>query len=128
MGDPPPLRLLLVAWMVAGVQTQYQHLRARLPTAVRVSAIETDPYVPGGRIERLPLPSSVRGTLRSTVTLLGAQRGPLPDAVWSQVALPLLPFALTRALARRVPIAYAIDCTPALLWGFGGRYPGIADP
>jgi glycosyltransferase involved in cell wall biosynthesis len=122
------LELLLVAWMVAGVQTQYHHLRQRLGDGVRVSAVETEPYLEGGRIERLPLPSSVRGTLRSTATLLGTLRGPRPDAVWTQVALPMLPFAVTRGRLRRIPIAYAIDCTPALLWGFGGQYPHVTDP
>jgi glycosyltransferase involved in cell wall biosynthesis len=134
--DAPPaarvetggLELLLVAWMVAGVQTQYHHLRRRLGDGVRVSAVETEPYVEGGRIERLPLPSSVRGTLRSTATLLGTLRGPRPDAVWTQVALPMLPFAVTRGRLWRIPIAYAIDCTPALLWEFGGEYPHVTDP
>jgi len=121
------MRLLLVAWMVAGVQTQYEHLRGRLPRDVDVSAVETEPYREGGRIERLPLPSSVRGTLRSTLTLLRTLRGRRPDAVWSQVALPMLPFAVTRGRLQGIPIAYAIDCTPRLLWGFDGHYH-VTDP
>jgi glycosyltransferase involved in cell wall biosynthesis len=122
------LNLLLVAWMVAGVQTQYQHLRSYMAHDAQVATVETDPYLEGGRIERLPLPSSVKGTLRSTRTLMRTLGGQRPDAVWSQVALPLLPFAMSRAAFRRIPIVYAIDCTPALLAGFGDHYPNITDP
>lgn len=122
------LELLLVAWMVAGVQTQYQNLRSMLPAGVRTSAIETVPYIEGGRIERLALPPTLRSTLRSTMTLLRPLKGGRIDAVWSQVALPLLPFALTRGALDDVPIFYAIDCTPSLLWGFGGHYAHVTDP
>lgn len=126
--DNDRLAFLLVAWMVAGVQTQYQNLRSMLPSGVRVSVIETVPYVEGGRIERLALPPTLRGTLRSTMTLLRTLRGGSVDAVWSQVALPLLPFALTRGALDDVPIFYAIDCTPSLLWRFGGHYAHVTDP
>lgn len=124
----PTLDVLLVAWMVAGVQTQYHHLRSRLPAGLRIRAIETVPYIEGGRVERLRLPPSVRGTMRSTLTLLHALKGRRVDVVWTQVALPMLPFAVTRGAIQRIPIFYAIDCTPALLWRFGGQYPQVTDP
>jgi len=120
--------LLLVPWIVAGVQTQYHHLSACLPPDARVRVVETVPYVEGGCIERLPLPPSIRGTLRSTLTLTRTLRGGRVGAVWSQVALPLLPFTLTPGALRRIPIFYAIDCTPTLLWRFGGHYAQITDP
>lgn len=48
-------------------------------------------------------------------------------AVWTQVALPMLPFVLTRS-RRRAPVYYAIDCTPLQLHRFGGHYQGVDDP
>ncbi|TMD52505.1 MAG: glycosyltransferase family 4 protein [Chloroflexi bacterium] len=120
-------QLLLVPWLVAGVQTQYEHLRT-LPAVRSARVIETVPYRAGGAIERLPLPSTIRGTLRSTLTVSPALLARRPAAVWTQVALPMLPFALTRGALGQVPIFYAIDCTPALLHGFGGLYSGVADP
>lgn len=113
--------------MVAGVQTQYEHLR-RLPLFETARVIETHPYRAGGWVERLPLPASMRGTIRSSLTIVPALVGPRNAAVWTQVALPMLPYALSRAAAGRVPIFYAIDCTPALLHRFGGFYGGVADP
>lgn len=119
--------LLLVPWMVAGVQTQYEHLR-RLPSLKTARVIETHPYREGGWVERLPLPSTVRGTIRSSLTVTPALLGPRVAAVWTQVALPMLPFALSRAAVGKIPIFYAIDCTPMLLHRFGAHYSGVADP
>jgi glycosyltransferase involved in cell wall biosynthesis len=113
--------------MVAGVQTQFEHLH-RLPALSSARVIETHPYQEGGWVERLPVPATVRGTIRSTLTLAPALATGGVAAVWTQVALPMLPFALSRAAVSRVPIFYAIDCTPALLHGFGGLYSGVADP
>jgi glycosyltransferase involved in cell wall biosynthesis len=79
-------------------------------------------------VERLPLPATVRGTIRSSLTITPALFGPRVAAVWTQVALPMLPFALSRAAAGKIPIFYAIDCTPVLLHRFGGQYSGVADP
>jgi glycosyltransferase involved in cell wall biosynthesis len=45
--------------------------------------------------------------------------------VWTQVALPMLPFTVTRP---RVSVYYAIDCTPIQLHRFGGHYGGVDDP
>jgi glycosyltransferase involved in cell wall biosynthesis len=115
--------LLLVPWMVAGVQSQFEQMR-HAPGMDRARVIPVHPFRQGGLIETLPLPPSLRGTLRST--LAAAASVPMRGirAVWTQVALPMLPFAMTRA----VPVHYAIDCTPALLHGFGGHYAGVDDP
>ncbi|TMC54320.1 MAG: glycosyltransferase family 4 protein [Chloroflexi bacterium] len=116
-------RLLLVPWMVAGVQSQFEQMRSS-PGMEQARVIPVRPFREGGLIERLPLPPPLRGTIRSTVAAAASipQRG--IRAVWTQVALPMLPFAMTRS----VPIHYAIDCTPALLHGFGNQYAGVDDP
>jgi glycosyltransferase involved in cell wall biosynthesis len=127
--DGDDLHVTLIAWMVAGVQTQYEHLRTALPSqALHATHLEVVPHRPAGWIERLPIPSSIKGTARSTRTVLTMFAAPRVDAVWSQVALPLLPFAVTRAAWERIPICYAIDCTPKLLFDFGSRYPNVTDP
>ena len=119
-------RVLLVPWMVAGVQAQFEQIR-RATDLEGARIIEVHPHRSKGLIEHLPLPSSLRGTIRSTMAAVASipMRG--IDAVWTQVALPMLPFALSRG-GGRTPIYYAIDCTPALLRGFGGQYAGVDDP
>jgi len=115
--------LALVGAIVAGIETQYRHFRATcVAGGLPVLAVEVPLYIEGGWIERLPLPSSVRGTLRSAIgtsPLFGAKR---VDAVWTQLGLPLLPFSLTRAAWQGIPIFYAADSTPVLLAAFSGLY------
>jgi len=114
----------LIPWMVAGVQTQYVHLRRELAQAqIAFSTAEVRPWLKGGAVERLPLPRRTRGTIRSVMTLRDGLRVPA-DAVWSQVALPLLPHMRTRRWLRRAPVLYAIDCTPIQLFEFGKYYRG----
>lgn len=127
--DQRHLHFQLVPWMVAGVQTQFVHLRRELTDAgIQLSVNEVRPWAPGGRIEKLPLPARTRGTLRSLYTLRRAFRHPA-DAVWSQVALPVLPYLLSTGWLRRAPIFFAIDCTPRLLFELGRHYRAMAsDP
>lgn len=114
--------------MVAGVQTQFVHLERELAHAgVKVSASQVQPWVRGGRLERLPLPSRTRGTIRSLLTLRRSLADPA-DAVWSQVALPLLPLMLTKPWLRQAQLFYAIDCTPKLLFDMRDQYAIAADP
>ena len=128
-GSRSPVQMLMVAWMVAGVQTQYEHLSANLPTWIRAArTVQVNPYRHGGFVERLPLPASVRGTLRSTLSLAPMWWGRRPDVVWTQVTLPVLPYLLTSAWAQRVPVMLAIDTTPALQHRFAAHYPNVTDP
>lgn len=111
--------------MVAGVQTQYDQMR-RMPSVANARVVEVHPYREGALIERLPLPSTLRATIRSTFSAAASLPTRGIGAVWTQVAMPMLPFVLTRG--RRVPVFYAIDCTPVLLHQFGGHYMGVDDP
>lgn len=122
-------RVCLMPWMVAGVQTQYIHLRSELTAAgIDFSVAEIRPWVEGGAIERLPLPSRTRGSLRSLLSLAGATHTPA-GVVWSQVALPLLPLMVARPWLRRAPVFYSIDCTPKQLFDFGEHYAQVStDP
>ena len=121
-----PSDLLLVPWMVAGVQTQYEQMR-RSSGLEHARVVEIHPSRRAEFLERPPMYSTLRGTIRSTIlssrTLM--MRG--VTAVWTQVALPMLPFVLTRARLR-TPVFYAIDCTPLLLHRFNGHYGGVDDP
>jgi glycosyltransferase involved in cell wall biosynthesis len=110
--------------MVAGVQTQFEQMR-HAPALDGARVIEIHPYRPGGLIERLPIPASLRGTIRSTVAAAGSISRREIQAVWTQVALPMLPFTLTRP---RASVYYAIDCTPIQLHRFRGQYGGVDDP
>jgi glycosyltransferase involved in cell wall biosynthesis len=115
--------------MVAGVQTQFVHLRNELARShVSFSVTEVNPWVQGGHIEKLPLPSKTRGTIRSLAVLRGVSRA-RADAIWSQVALPLLPYLLSVGLVRGTRVFYAIDCTPKQLFDMGDHYRGVTtDP
>ena len=119
-------RLLLVPWMVAGVRSQFEQMR-QTPGLENARVLPVHPYRERGLIERLPLPAAMRGTLRSTLSATRAVGMRHLGAVWTQVALPMLPFALTRA-GSRIPLFYAIDCTPLQLHEFGGHYLGVDDP
>lgn len=126
--DQPRLHVHLVPWMVAGVQTQYLHLEKELARAgINLSLNQIRPFIPGGLIERLPLPSKTRGTIRSLMVLNRAFQNP-SDALWTQVALPVLPFLLTAGWLRRAPVFYATDCTPKLLFGMDQYYKIADDP
>jgi glycosyltransferase involved in cell wall biosynthesis len=127
-GDPSPVEMLMVAWMVAGVQTQYDHLAANLPGWIDAQAVRVNPYRPGGFVERLPIPASVRGTLRSTLSVAPLWFGRRPDVMWTQVTLPMLPYLVTRGWAQRIPVMLALDTTPALQHGFAAHYPNVTDP
>ncbi len=97
---------------------------AQTRSHIRAILIPTTPYRADDRIERFLrfLPSSTRGTLRSTLATAPLFRTKPLDAVWSQVELPLLPWLLTSRLARQIPIVYSIDSTPRLLRQFGALY------
>jgi glycosyltransferase involved in cell wall biosynthesis len=115
--------MAMVAWMVAGVQTQYEHLKSSFPPEdFDILGIETRPYVQGGWLERLPLPHKPRGTIRSVATLLPLLWARPLDAVWSQMSVQLLPFVLTRAAMQGIPLFFAVDSTPALYATFRGHY------
>lgn len=114
--------MLLVPWMVAGVQTQFEQMQ-RTPLLRDARVIEIHPYRSGELLERLPIPASLRGTVRSTFAASAAVTMRHIDAVWTQVALPMLPFVVTR----RCRVYYAIDCTPALLHRIG-HYDLVDDP
>lgn len=117
-----PSDILLVPWMVAGVQTQYEQMR-RTRGLEDARVVEVHPYRDGALIERLTLPATIRSTMSAarSLSISGIR------AVWTQVALPMLPFVLTRS-RRRTPVFYAIDCTPVQLHRFGGFYGGVDDP
>jgi glycosyltransferase involved in cell wall biosynthesis len=123
------LRLHLVPWMVAGVKSQFVHLEKELKQLdldLRVS--EVHPWVESGLIEKLPLPSRSRGTIRSLMTLRQTFQIPA-DAIWTQVAIPLLPYLLTSRGSWRSNVFYAIDCTPNLLFDLGRHYRALTtDP
>jgi len=122
------IRLAMVAWMVAGVQTQYEHLRTAFPPdRFETVGIETRPYVAGGWLERLPLPHKPRGTLRSLMALAPLLWERPLDAVWTQVSVQLLPFVLTRAALQRIPVFFAVDSTPTLYASFRGHYAHQTD-
>lgn len=111
--------MAVLPWMVAGVRTQYENLRtAGVPPDFVIDTIPIEPYKSDGLIERLPLlPSTQKGTLRSTTHVLPLLRRPSYDAVFTQVLLPLLPIlaASSAGIKRRPAIVYAIDTTPALM-------------
>src|SRR5579859_3793692 len=87
---PGRVRVALLPWMVAGVQTQYEHLRSHVPEdEIETLTFEVRPHLEGGFIEGLPLPQTMRGTLRSAYCTRQLFWNRV-DAVWSQTDLPML--------------------------------------
>jgi glycosyltransferase involved in cell wall biosynthesis len=123
------IRVAMVAWMVAGVQTQYQHLKKAFPSdRFEIVGVETRPYVDGGWLERLPIPNKPRGHARSLSCLLPMIWSPSVDAVWSQLSVPMLPYVVTRAMPQDIPLFFAVDSTPALYAGLQEHYTNQTDP
>lgn len=120
-----PLRVTMVAWMVAGIRTHYQNVLpvARLATDMALTSVEISPWHDDGALERLSvLPKRLRGTLRTYLSTAPLYRQHRPDALWTQTITPLAPYLVTRALAGRVPVVFDADSTPRLLASFGTHY------
>ncbi|HLJ80389.1 MAG TPA: glycosyltransferase family 4 protein [Ktedonobacterales bacterium] len=126
--SPPserPLRLSMVAWIVAGIRTHYENVVrvARETPDVVLTPVEIDPWHDDGRIEKLSiLPKRARGSLRTYLSTVPLYRQPLPDVVWTQTITPITPYLATRARWRRVPVVCDADSTPHLLASFGEHY------
>lgn len=128
MATARQLRVALVPWMVAGVRTQYENLRAfDPPLDLAIDAYPITPTDQGGIIGGLPLLApSHKGLLRSTAQILPLLRRPDYDVILTQTLLPLVPLlALCDAHVRTLPtIVLTIDTTPALMDGFSREYYG----
>lgn len=123
------LRVAVLAWMVAGVRTQFENLqRAGWPADMQVETFQVTPYRENGWIESLPvLRSSYKGTLRSIAEVVPVVSQPTYDAVLTQTTLPLLPLFARSLVARQSAPAtvLAIDTTPALMDEFSEAYYGV---
>lgn len=110
------LHVYFCAWVVAGVRTQYENVRAvaRSMDDVTMHYVEVNPYKPGGLIERLPLLGGrTRGTLRSLACVSPLYAAHPMDAVWTQADTALFPFAATRARVSSIPYLISSDATTA---------------
>jgi len=117
--------VVLVGDMVAGIETQFRNVSSaaeRRPDLI-AWAIPVSPYDRDFLERRLRVvPNSTRASLRQVMGTKPLFLGKRPDAVWTQLSLPLLPWLYTANLVRRVPVVYSIDCTPKLLRDFGSHY------
>lgn len=109
------------AWVVAGVRTQYENVRAVAGDVddLVTHYVEINPYKPGGLIERLPLLGShTRGTLRSLACATPLYTAHPMDAVWTQADTAFFPFAATRARAAGIPYIISTDATTTQVESF----------
>ena len=110
------LHVYFCAWVVAGVRTQYENVRAVAGSEADVAMhyVEINPYKPGGLIERMPLLGNhTRGTLRSLACAMPLYLAHPMDAVWTQADTAFFPFAATRARAAGIPYFISTDATTA---------------
>ena len=108
------LHVYFCAWVVAGVRTQYENVRAVAGDVddLAMHYVEINPYKPGGLIERMPLLGErTRGTLRSLVCATPLYTARPMDAVWTQADTAFFPFAATRARAAGIPYLISTDAT-----------------
>lgn len=120
-----PLRLSMVAWMVAGIRTHYENVLrvARSAPDMTLTPIELHPWRDDGWIEKLSfLPKRARGSLRTYLSTAPLYRQPLPDVVWAQAITAITPYLATRARWHHVPVVLDSDSTPRLLASFGEHY------
>lgn len=129
MATPAPVslrrpRVALVGKIQAGVETQYRNVVAASTSlaTVRALGMPIQSYRADDAMARLPLPASMKGTLREIAGTGQLFREPALDAVWTQLDLPLLPWLWLQNGRRRVPVVYSTDMTPALLRGYGRHY------
>lgn len=110
------LHVYFCAWVVAGVRTQYENVRAVAGNVddLAMHYVEINPYKPGGLIERVPLLSErTRGTLRSLACAAPLYTARPMDAVWTQADTAFFPFAATRARVAGIPYFISTDATTA---------------
>ncbi|HLZ20764.1 MAG TPA: glycosyltransferase family 4 protein [Ktedonobacterales bacterium] len=120
-----PLRLGMVAWMVAGIRTHYENVARVAGTApdVALTQLEIQPWHDDGQIEKLAfLPKRIRGSLRTYLSTVPLYRQPPPDVIWTQAVTPITPYLATRARRQHVPVVVDADSTPHLLASFGEYY------
>jgi glycosyltransferase involved in cell wall biosynthesis len=122
------LRAAFTPWMVAGVRTQWDNMLPYLSRrpGMEVRVAEIHPHLPGGLLERLPLPPVARGNLRSMGCTLGLLHSPRIDVIWTHEVRALLPYLLSRRLLDRTPIVFTTDSTSAQQAEFGGFYAKAA--
>jgi len=122
---PDPYNVAFAPWMVAGVRTQWDNMRPYLEQRddLRARIVEIDPFLTGGRIERLPLvPATIKGTVRSMLCATPLFRAPRLDAVWIQDLRSTLPYALSRGTYDRTPLIFTGDSTSIQQAAFGDYY------
>lgn len=120
--------LPVVAWVGAtwsGIETQFRNVvrAAEQDERIRTLTLPVEPHRDDA-IERYlrVLPRSTRATLREVWEMGPLYRRRDLSVVWTQLDLPLLPWALTVGAWRRVPAVYSIDATLKQLNAFGPLY------
>jgi glycosyltransferase involved in cell wall biosynthesis len=118
-----PLHVAFAPWMVAGVRTQWENMRPHLSqrTDVCLHVAEIYPYKPDGLVEKLPLPSEVKGNVRSMMHAGRLFSLPQLDAVCMNIRTGL-PYILTKGLLKRTVVVSATDATMVQLASFGALY------
>lgn len=106
-----PLRICFVMEQVLGHVTCYQNLRAAVATleGIEPQWVETKLFEPNGRLERAPLPSSVRAGARALLEVRRALRGRRCDVLVFNTQKPAI-FCQLELL--RTPTMLMTDVTP----------------
>ena len=111
--------------MNAGVRTQWDNMAPHVMARpdIRPHVVEITPYKAGALWERLPLPASVKGNVRSMLSGSALLRASRLDVVWTQEVRSLLPYLATKARWQRTPVVFTTDSTSLLEASFGaGHY------
>lgn len=115
------LSIAFAPWMVAGVRTQWDNMRAQVLARddIRPYVVEINPYRVGGALERSPLPRVVSGNVRSIQCGLRLFQAPVLDAVWTHEIRAATPYMLLRGRRRHVPLVITVDSTSVQQASFG---------
>jgi glycosyltransferase involved in cell wall biosynthesis len=106
-------RAVFVGVTYAGWATRQQNLERHVVEDGRLDASfhRVSGWKDGGIVERLPLPRSVRGTLRSTLEARAFAAMPRPDVVWTSGRELLLPYLAAFTGPFNRPLVVELDWT-----------------
>jgi glycosyltransferase involved in cell wall biosynthesis len=116
--------VLLLGWMIAGNRTHFEMIQDVVLQSQnirpRVRAVHA--FLPGGVIESLPLPATLRSHLRVVLECASAYTPGAIDVAWTSSATAASILGLRKRLTGGPPLVITADSTPAQLASMAPYY------
>ncbi|MCK9520439.1 MAG: glycosyltransferase family 4 protein, partial [Dehalococcoidia bacterium] len=119
-------RVLFLGSEYAGHRTRFRNLQETVQRDGRLRATfrSVTGWRAGGRVERLPLPTAVRGRLRGVAEAASLACLPRPDVTWTSASEVLTPFLWAQLGPLRRPLVLDLDATDGQLEAMAPEYYG----